>query len=600
VDSFCLLRNFVSSTDNIRCQKYKQEKRIEMNFLKKMFKSEPVNINGNQVKEKKLSLDITGMTCNHCAVSIERLLEKKNGILSKKISYASGKGEIVFNPDQISKEEIIQSINQTPTYRAKEINHNGLPGIKSNHFDLIIIGGGSAAFSAAIKANELGLTTMMVNAGLDFGGTCVNVGCVPSKTLIRAAETAYHASHSNFAGIKPKGADIDFAQVIKDKKQLVKTLQQKKYMDVVSDFENLQLVEGWAEFVDDKTILVNGKDAYTAIKFIIATGATTNVPNIDGLKDIGYLTNVSLFDLEEQPESITIMGAGYIGLEIAMAYNRLGTKVRIIEFTDRVLRTQTADISEEIEMHMKNEGIEILPNFRAVKFEKSGNDTIIHCKCPDGSFTKIVEPGKVVVASGTKPNTQKLGLDKIGLQLTKSGHIQVNELMETNLQNIYAVGDVANTPSFVYTAAYEGKIAVENAFTGSENKADYSSLPWVVFTDPQIAGAGLDEAQAAAQSIPFEVSKLTLDNVPRSLAANDTRGFIKLIRNTETDKLIGARIVAPEGGELIQQLSMAIKYGITVKELAESFYPYLTLGEGIKLAAITFGKDVAKLSCCAS
>jgi mercuric reductase len=440
----------------------------------------------------------------------------------------------------------------------------------------------------------------MVNGGLPVGGTCVNVGCVPSKTLIRAAETAYHASHSNFASIKPKGFEIDFAQVIKDKKQLVKNLQQKKYMDVVSDFENLQLIEGWAEFVDDRTILVNGKDKYTAIKFIIATGATTNIPDMEGLKDIGYLTNVSLFDLEEQPASITIMGAGYIGLEIAMAYNRLGTKVRIIEFTDRVLRTQTPDISEELEKHMRNEGIEILPNFRAVKFEKSGNDTIIHCKCPDGSFTKIVEPGKVVVASGTKPNTKKLGLQNIGLQLTKSGHIKVNELMETNLKNIHAVGDVANTPAFVYTAAYEGKIAVENAFTGSKNKADYSSVPWVVFTDPQVAGAGLDEAQAAAQNIPFEVSKLELKDVPRAIAAYDTRGFIKLIRNTETDKLIGARIVAPEGGELIQQLSMAIKYGITVKELAESFYPYLTLGEGIKLAAITFGKDVAKLSCCAS
>ena len=184
--------------------------------------------------------------------------------------------------------------------------------------------------------------------------------------------------------------------------------------------------------------------------------------------------------------------------------------------------------------------------------------------------------------------------------LDKTGHILVNEKMETNLPNIYAVGDVTNTPAFVYTAAFEGKIAVENAFTGAENKADYSSLPWVVFTDPQVAGTGLDEAQAEAQNISFEVSKLELKDVPRAIAANDTRGFIKLIRNTETDKLIGARVVAPEGGELIQQLSMAIKYGITVKELAESFYPYLTLGEGIKLAAITFGKDVSKLSCCAS
>jgi mercuric reductase len=172
--------------------------------------------------------------------------------------------------------------------------------------------------------------------------------------------------------------------------------------------------------------------------------------------------------------------------------------------------------------------------------------------------------------------------------------------LETNLRNIYAAGDVANTPAYVYTAAHEGRIAVENAFTRAENKVDYSSLPWVVFTDPQVSGTGLDEAQAEAQKVPFEVSKLLLKDVPRSLVANDTRGFIKIIRNPETDQLLGARIVAPEGGELIQQLSMAIKYGITVKELANSFYPYLTLGEGIKLAAIAFGKDVSKLSCCAS
>ena len=157
-----------------------------------------------------------------------------------------------------------------------------------------------------------------------------------------------------------------------------------------------------------------------------------------------------------------------------------------------------------------------------------------------------------------------------------------------------------NTPSYVYTAAFEGKIAVENAFTGAGKTVDYSALPWVVFTDPQVAGAGLDEVQAEEQDIPFEVSRLELKDIPRAIAARDTRGFIKLIRNTETDKLIGARIVAPEGGELIQTLSMAIKYGITVTELAEGLYPYLTMGEGIKLAAITFGKDVSKLSCCAS
>lgn len=551
------------------------------------------------MNKETIKLDITGMTCDHCATGIEKLLSKNEGITEVKVSYPKATCECSFDPAKTSKKEVISTINSTKNYRVKdEILENG--NSNKNHFDLIIIGGGSAAFSAAIKAESLGLSTLMVNGGLDFGGTCVNVGCVPSKNLIRAGETAYHATHSNFSGIKPKGVDIDFRQVIQDKKKLVATLQEKKYMDVVSDFENLTMVTGWAEFKDNKTIVVDELTEYSALKFIIATGATTNIPNIEGLNEIGYLTNVSLFDLEEKPESITIMGAGYIGLEIAMAYSRLGVKVRIIEFTDRVLRTQTPDISEALETQMRKEGIEILPNFRAVKFEKKGNETVIHCKCPDGSFTQIIEKGKIVVASGTKPNTQKLGLQNIGLELDKAGHIFVNEKMETNLSTIYAVGDVTNTPAFVYTAAFEGKIAVENAFTGTENKADYSSLPWVVFTDPQVAGTGLDEVQAEGQNIPFEVSKIELKDVPRAIAANDTRGFIKLIRNTKTDKLIGARIVAPEGGELIQQLSMAIKYGITVKDLAESFYPYLTLGEGIKLAAITFGKDVSKLSCCAS
>ena len=551
-----------------------------------------------------ITLEIEGMTCEGCATHIEKDMNATEGVLSSTVNHETGKGEFNFDADKMSKANVIDAINSVGDYSVvNNVDEEEVSAVNSkgqNKFDLIIIGGGSAAFSAAIKAEGLGLTTLMVNAGLDFGGTCVNVGCVPSKNLIRAAETVRLATHSNFKGIKPKGADIDFTQIIKDKKALVSTLQQHKYMDVVSDFKNLTMLKGWAEFVDNKTILVNGKDTYTAANIIIATGATTNIPSIEGLNKVGYLTNVSLFDLEEKPKSLTIMGAGYIGLEIAMAYNRLGVKVRIIEFTDRPLRSQTKDITDVLVEQMKSEGIEILPNFRAFKFEKKGNDTIIHCNCPDGSTTQIVEKGHIVVATGTKPNTSKLGLENIGLKLTESGHIIVNEKMETNISNIYAVGDVTITPAFVYTAATEGSTAVHNAFSSTKTSIDYSSLPWVVFTDPQIAGAGIDENEAEKKEIPFEVSKLDLIHVPRALAAQDTRGFIKLIRNTETDKLIGARVVAPEGGELIQQLSMAIKFGITVKDLAESFYPYLTLGESVKLAAITFGKDVSKLSCCAS
>ncbi|MBA4744448.1 mercury(II) reductase [Tenacibaculum sp. LAR 2:5] len=551
-----------------------------------------------------ITLEIEGMTCEGCATHIEKDMNATEGVLSSTVNHETGKGEFNFDADKMSKANVIDAINSVGDYSVvNNVDEEEVSAVNSkgqNQFDLIIIGGGSAAFSAAIKAEGLGLTTLMVNAGLDFGGTCVNVGCVPSKNLIRAAETVRLATHSNFKGIKPKGADIDFTQTIKDKKALVASLQQQKYMDVVSDFENLIMRTGWAELVDNKTILVDGKDTYTATNILMATGATTNIPNIEGLNEVGYLTNVTLFDLEEKPESLTIMGAGYIGLEIAMAYNRLGVKVRIIEFTDRPLRSQTKDITDVLVEQMKSEGIEILPNFRAFKFEKKGNDTIIHCNCPDGSTTQIVEKGHIVVATGTKPNTSKLGLENIGLKLTVSGHIIVNEKMETNISNIYAAGDVTITPAFVYTAATEGSTAVHNAFSSTKTSIDYSSLPWVVFTDPQIAGAGIDEIEAEKKEIPFEVSKLDLIHVPRALAAQDTRGFIKLIRNTETDKLIGARVVAPEGGELIQQLSMAIKFGITVKDLAESFYPYLTLGESVKLAAITFGKDVSKLSCCAS
>lgn len=463
--------------------------------------------------------------------------------------------------------------------------------------DLIIVGGGSAAFSAAIKVESLGLSTLMVNAGLDFGGTCVNVGCVPSKNLIRAGETAYHATHSNFTGITPKGVDIDFAQVVKDKKKLVATLQEKKYMDVVSDFENLTMLKGWATFKDNKTIEVAGKE-YKGMKFLIATGATASVPTIEGLQDVPYLTNIELFDLEEQPTSIIVLGGGYIALEIAQAYHRLGTKVTLLQRSPFVLSKLTPDISDELLKHLRREGMNIQTGLSFTLITEESGKIKVHTE--KHGETKLFEAEKLVVATGTKPNTGKLGLENIGLSLTESLDVTVNEKMETNLRDVYAAVDVANTPAFVYTAAFEGKTAVENAFLGADKKADYSSLPWVVFTDPQVAGTGLDEAQAKAQNIPFEVSKIELKDVPRAIAANDTRGFIKLIRNTQTDKLIGARVVAPEGGEIIQQLNIAIKYGITIKDMAESLYPYLTLSEGIKLAAITFGKDVSKLSCCAS
>lgn len=554
----------------------------------------PASSNG-QGTEEEVTFSISGMTCDHCATSIEKRFEGHEGLISKSVSYADEKGTFIFNPDKISRQEIIETINKEGNYKVqKEIGGNGnLERADPGQHDLIIIGGGSAAFSAATTANELGLTVLMVNAGLDIGGTCVNVGCVPSKHLIRAAEQVHRAQHSPFNGVSGANPTFDFKATIQQKKELVAALQKKKYLGVVGDLDNITILEGWARFVDAHTIEVDGKP-YKGMKYLLATGATTNVPDLPGLEDVGYLTNETLFDLEEQPEHLIVLGAGYIALEIAQAYHRFGTKVTMLHRSERILRTQAADITDDLTSHFTEEGIEVHTNVSIQKFEKNGDAIVAHTN--EGTF----EASHVLVATGTRPNTSGLAIENAGVNLNKTGHILVNTKQETNVGHIYAAGDCTDTPAFVYTAAKEGKVAVLNAFQSTGDMVDYTGLPWVVFTDPQIAGAGLDEKEAEEAGIPYETSVMPLTEVPRAQAALDTRGVIKLIRNSETDKLIGGRIIAPEGGELAMQVSLAIKAGMTIQELADAFHPYLTLSEGVKLAAITFNKDVSELSCCAS
>lgn len=541
---------------------------------------------------------IKGMTCDHCAQTVEKQFTGNKGIIERKVSYPTGSGQFTYNPDQITKEQIIDTINATGHYSVVgEIESES----SSDHtFDLIIIGGGSGAFAAAITAEEHGAKVAIINAGLPIGGTCVNVGCVPSKNLIRAAESVHSASGSPFNGIYPVAPKVNFREIIQGKKELVSQLRQKKYVDVVKNRENIRIIEGWAKVHDHQSVLVNESDLYKAPRIIIATGSTTRIPEIKGLKEADYLTNNTLFDLEELPESLTILGAGYIGLEIAMAYNRFGSKVRILEFTDRPLRTQTAEISMEIKKHMEDEGIEFHPNYRIRLIENREGDKVISgVDRKSNEKFEFIEKGEIVVATGTVANTTGLGLEEIGVILDEKGSIMVNGKQETNIENIYAVGDCTNTPAFVYTAAAEGKTAALNAIENAAVLTDYKGLPWVVFTDPQVAGAGIDETEAESRGIPFETATISLADVPRAIAALDTRGFIKLIRNPESDELLGIRVVAPDGGELVMQVSLAIKYGIKTEELAKTMFPYLTLSEGVKLAAITFSKDVKELSCCA-
>lgn len=261
---------------------------------------------------------------------------------------------------------------------------------------------------------------------------------------------------------------------------------------------------------------------------------------------------------------------------------------------DRILSNETKDITDELTKHLENEGIEILTNASVKNVEQANEYISIELE------NRTFNVSHLVIATGRKANTENLNLENIGIATARKGFIKVNEQLKTGISDVYAIGDVNTFSQFVYTAAYEGGIAVANAFQGAEQKVDYSSLPWVIFTDPQIAGVGMDEQEAEKNNIPYEITVLPLTEVPRNIAALDTRGFIRLIKNPDSDLLLGARIVAPEGSELTMELTLALKYKIPIKELISTLHPYLTLSEGIKLAAMSFTTDLNKMSCFAS
>ncbi len=462
---------------------------------------------------------------------------------------------------------------------------------------LVIIGGGSAAFAAVIRALELDARVTMINAGLPIGGTCVNVGCVPSKNLIRAAEAFHQTQRTNFPGIETNSNIKDFSKIIEQKRNLVAQLRTNKYINILPESDDFRLIEGFAKFIDTKIVEVNG-ERIKADKIIIATGASPKIPAIEGLDKTPYLTNETAFELEEIPESLIVLGGRYIALETAQMFSRFGTRVIVLQRSKRILPTETEDITDKLTYYLIREGVSVVTDvsIEEVKFDNN----LIHVDTTVKGARRSFEATNLLVATGRKPNAARLGLENIGIKTDNSGYLEVNDYLQSSLDDVYGAGDVIGAPMFVYTAAYEGKLATENALTSIQKKRDYTAVPWVIFTDPQVAGIGLDENQAKEHAINADTAILPLSEVPRALAARDIRGFIKLIRDQKSDKLVGARILAPEGAELLMEIAMAIKFGITVEQIKEMFHPYLTLSEGIKLTAIAFSKDVTKLSCCAT
>jgi len=478
---------------------------------------------------------------------------------------------------------------------------NGREGRVST-YDLVIIGGGSAAFAAALKTSELGGHAVIVNAGpehggLPLGGTCTNVGCIPSKTLIRAAEAARRAQQTSFEGLRVAGEVTDFAAVTRQTQALVTELRRRKYVDVAGDDPNIAIIEGRARITSPHVVEVEGQ-TLRARNILIATGARPFVPAIPGLEEIDYLTNEELYRLETRPEHLLILGGRYIALESAQAFARLGSRVTVLQRSPRILPTEQADLTDALTAYLRQDGIDIRTGVTTRAVRRDDDEILVETLI--NGQEQVFRSSHLLMTTGRQANTEDLGLEALGIRTNGHGFLKVDETLRTSISTIFGAGDVLGEQMFVYTAAYEGQLAAQNAMSEGHNKRDYTALPWVVFTDPQVAGVGLDEHQAAEAGIDVDVARLPLEAVPRALAARDTRGFIKLLRDRATDRLVGARILAPEGAELLMEVALAIKYGITAKELATLFHPYLTLSEGVRLAALAFSKDVRKLSCCAA
>jgi len=464
----------------------------------------------------------------------------------------------------------------------------------SGGYDLAVIGAGSAGFSAAISAAELGAQVALIGNGT-IGGTCVNVGCVPSKTMIRAAEAVHQAeTASRFAGIRAAGGIADWGAVVRQKNELVSSLRQAKYIDLLPSYNTVAYREGRARLRVDG-VTVDG-EPIKAGKVIVATGASPDLPAIPGIETVPYLTSTTALELEELPKSLLIIGGGYIGCELGQMFARAGVDVTIAT-RRRLLPEAEPEISEALTRYFAEEGITVREGL-AYRNIRQMSEGIALTVSSDGR-SETITAEQVLVTTGRRPNTEGFGLAEAGVELLPNGGIKVDDRMRTSKAGVYAAGDVTGRDQFVYMAAYGARIAAENALNGNSKRYDDTAMPAVVFTDPQVASVGLTEAAARGRGLKVKTSTLKLSYVPRALAARDTRGLIKLVAEANSGKLLGAHILAPEGADSIQTAALAIKCGLSAEQLAETIFPYLTTVEGLKLAAQTFTKDVAKLSCCA-
>ena len=560
--------------------------------------------------DESLVFKIAGMTCSGCASHVEKALLQFPGVHKAKVSYAEGtarvSGDGALDPAALSAavqaagygavlQKSARAANPPERRPAKILDRDAKQEPQGAPLRVAIIGSGGAAMAAALRAAENGARVTLIERGT-IGGTCVNIGCVPSKIMIRAAHVAHLRRESPFdEGIGASEARIDRGKLLAQQQARVDELRHAKYESILEGNTAITVLRGEAKFKDGRTLIVRlNEDGEREIEFdrcLIATGSSPAVPPIPGLKDAPYWTSTEALASDTIPARLAVIGSSVVAVELAQAFARLGSKVTILARSTLFFREDPA-IGEAVAVAFRTEDVEVLEHTQASSVAFA-----------DGEFVLITGQGelradKLLIATGRAPNTRRLALEAAGVSVNTEGAIVVDAHMRTCTPHIYAAGDCTNQPQFVYVAAAAGTRAAIN-MTGGDAALDLTAVPAVVFTDPQVATVGYSEAEAHHDGIETDSRLLTLENVPRALANFDTRGFIKLVAEAGSGRLIGVQAVTPDAGELIQTAALAIRARMTVQELADQLFPYLTMVEGLKLTAQTFTKDVKQLSCCA-
>ena len=543
-----------------------------------------------------LTLRITGMTCDHCATGIEKALNALPTVEAK-VSYETGLAEITFG-DEIEHQQLLDTVTAKGygvRQDAETTNNARQTAGGSGSLHIAIVGTGSGAFAAAIKAVENGAKVTIIEGGEVIGGTCVNIGCVPSKIMIRGAHIAHLQGHHAIDGLPLNKPQIDRRAMVTQQQGWVEKLRYAKYESILESNPGITLLRGMARFDTADTLIVTKADGsevrVQADRILLATGAKSAVPDIPGLKETPFWTSTEALIADAIPRHLIVLGGSVVALELAQAFRHLGSEVTVIA-RSTLLSREDPEIGTQLKSIFEDEGIRVLNHTTPKSVSHDNGQFILKTEDDD------IRGDQLLVATGRQANTAALALDKIGVETDRRGGIIIDDHMHTNVKNVYAAGDCTNQPQFVYVAAAAGTRAARN-MTGEDVALDLSVMPAVVFTNPQVGTVGLSEAQAQQQGIETETRTLDLENVPRAIANFDTRGFIKLVAEKESGRIVGCQVLAAEGGEIIQSAALAIRNRMTVIDLADQLFPYLTMVEGLKLCAQTFNKDVSQLSCCA-